>query len=69
MDTQNALTTLADSHDDALILTWLQTKQSDNTRRAYTRIVNDFMTHVDKPLQTCYACRCTVIPCYCRGQG
>jgi integrase/recombinase XerD len=53
MNDQTALTALTEQdHDDKLILTWLATKASDNTRRAYTRIVNDFMTFVDKPLQT-----------------
>jgi integrase/recombinase XerD len=51
MNEQTALTALADSHDDRLILSWLATKSSDNTRRAYTRIMNEFVAYVGKPLQ------------------
>jgi integrase/recombinase XerD len=51
-DQQALVPVQAGNDDDKLILTWLATKASDNTRRAYTRIAQDFVAYVDKPLQT-----------------
>lgn len=53
MDTTNALvTTVAPSDEDMQVIgSWLLTKQSENTRRAYRRIALALLSHSNKPLQ------------------
>ena len=52
MDDQMYLAPIAEPDDsDKLINMWLATKQSENTQRAYQRIIDKFVAVVNKPLR------------------